>query len=98
MAPSIAVSSQVIHIVWVDLTEIYYKCSTNNGISWGADIRLTNNIAISNNPTVSVSGQVVHVVSKCRDGNYEVYYKRSTNDGIMWEADTRLTIKITDIQ
>jgi hypothetical protein len=94
--PSVSVSGQVVHVVWYDQRdgnrEIYYKRSTDGGVSWGADTRLTNNSADSYNPSVSVSGQVVHVVWwDSRDGNNEIYYKRSTDAGISWGADTRLT-------
>ncbi len=50
--------------------EIYYKRSTDAGVSWGADTRLTNNTADSEYPSVAVSGSVVHVVwHDDRDGN-----------------------------
>lgn len=94
--PSIAVSGQVVHVVWRDVrdgnNEIYYKSSTDGGSSWGADIRLTNDTASSVYPNLSISGQVVHVVwSDYRDGDYEIYYKRSTDVGMNWGPDTRLT-------
>jgi hypothetical protein len=94
--PSVAVSGSIIHLVWNDErdgnSEIYYKRSTDAGISWGADTRLTNNTADSYFPSVAVSGSFVHVVwEDYRDGNYEIYYKRSTDTGINWGADTRLT-------
>ncbi len=96
LSPSVSVSTSVVHVVWFDERdgndEIYYKRSTDGGVSWGADTRLTNNSAESYDPSVSVSGQVVHVVwHDNRDGNVEIYYKRSTDGGISWEADTRLT-------
>jgi len=95
--PSVSASGSVVHTVWADLRdggsgEIYYKCSTNGGITWGADIRLRNNPEAVNVASVAVSGSFVHVVwSDYRDGNGEIYYKRSTNGGINWGADTRLT-------
>ena len=94
--PSVSVSGQVVHVVWHDKRdanlEIYYKRSTNGGTSWGADTRLTNNSAVSQYPSVTVSDSTMHVVwEDYRDGNLEIYYKRSTNGGISWGADTRLT-------
>jgi len=96
MSPSVAVSGSAIHVVWWDQRdgnpEIYYKRSTDAGLSWGADTRLTNNTASSYLPSVAVSGSTVHVLwTDNRDGNYEIYYKRSTNEGLSWGADTRLT-------
>ncbi len=95
--PSVAVSDSFVHVVWEDYRdgngEIYYKRSTDGGVSWGLDTRLTNNAAISILPSVAVSGSFVHVVWRDnRDGNYEIYYKRSTDGGVTWPpTDTRLT-------
>ncbi|MCI0450621.1 MAG: hypothetical protein L0Y79_12715, partial [Chlorobi bacterium] len=40
----ISSNGNMVHVVWWDWrdenSEIYYKRSTNNGISWGADSRL----------------------------------------------------------
>ncbi len=94
--PCIAVSGSIVHLVWHDDRdgnyEAYYKRSTDGGLSWGADTRLTNAADISMYPNVAVSGSVVHLVwFDMRDGNYEIYYNRSTDGGINWEADTRIT-------
>jgi hypothetical protein len=95
-SPSLAVSGSVVHVVWYDNRdgnwEIYYKRSIDAGVSWGADIRLSNNIANSFRPSVAVSGSVIHVIwYDERDGNWEIYYKRSTDAGTSWGTDTRLT-------
>ena len=95
-ARCIAADGNAVHVVWTDFRdgnyEIYYKRSTNTGISWGADTRLTNNTAYSEDPSLSVSGSVVHVVwEDTRDGNSEIYYKRSTDGGSNWGPDARLT-------
>jgi len=92
----ISASGDFIHVVWWDLRngnrEIYYERSTNGGVSWGGDIRLTNNSAESSNPSIYASGSFVHVIWQDeRDGNFEIYYKRSTNNGVSWGSDTRLT-------
>ncbi len=94
--PSIALSESVVHIVWIDHRdgnyEVYYKQSTNAGINWGADIRLTNAPFEKRAASLSISGSVIHVAwYDYRDGNYEVYYKHSTDAGANWEADKRLT-------
>ena len=94
--PAVAVSGSVVHVVWYDDTpgnwEIYYKRSTNGGVTWGADTRLTNNSAISQYPTLAVSGSVVHIVwVDSRNGNYEIYYNCSKNGGVKWGKDKRLT-------
>jgi hypothetical protein len=93
--PSIMISGINIHLVWIDTrignNEIYYKSSNDNGASWGADIRLTNNSASSYDPSVSVSGSNVHVVwIDGRSGNEELYYKQSTDGGLNWGTDLRI--------
>jgi hypothetical protein len=95
-APAVSASGQVVHIAWVDdrdgNDEIYYKRSTDDGVTWGPDTRLTDSTGTSENPCVSASGQNVHIVwQDNRDGNFEIYYKQSTDGGVSWGADTRLT-------
>ena len=55
----VASNGNVVHIVWYDDRhggyhnyEIYYKRSTDGGVKWGADKRLTNNTAISRYPSM----------------------------------------------
>ncbi|RPI19117.1 MAG: T9SS C-terminal target domain-containing protein [Ignavibacteriae bacterium] len=96
MDPSLALLDSVLHVVWHTNRdgglEIYYKKSTNNGVNWGADNRLTNNSAISAYPSIVAYGSYVHVAwYDERDNNKEIYYKKSTNTGINWESDLRLT-------
>ncbi len=93
---SVAVSGANIHVVWYDNRdgndEIYYKCSLDNGVTWGSDTRLTNHGDASMYSSVAVSGDYIHVVWRdYRDGNFEIYYKRSLDNGGTWGSDTRLT-------
>ncbi|NOS84925.1 MAG: T9SS type A sorting domain-containing protein [Ignavibacteria bacterium] len=95
--PSVSVSGSSVHVVWYDgrdgNDEIYYKRSSDSGVSWGADTRLTSNTAISQRPSVAAAGSDVHVVwTDFRDGSdAEIYFKRSGDGGANWETDTRLT-------
>jgi len=94
--PSISSSNSVVALAWYDTRdandEIYFKHSTNGGLTWLADMRLTSNAASSKWPSVSVSGLVVNIVwQDNRDGNNEIYNKRSIDGGISFGADTRLT-------
>ena len=93
----VASGGSFVHVVWYDdrdgNNEIYYKRSTDDGLNWQADIRLTNDNATSELPSIAVLGSLVCVVwTDFRDGNNEIYFKRSTDGGINWEADTPLTI------
>ena len=93
----IASSGSVVHAVWFDLrndgnSEIYYKRSTDEGESWGADTRLTYQTDMSRFPAIAVSGSIVHVIwEDTRDWYTQLYYKRSIDGGINWGADTRLS-------
>ncbi|TKJ43464.1 hypothetical protein CEE36_03770 [candidate division TA06 bacterium B3_TA06] len=94
--PSIAVWEENIHVVWEDYrngsSEIYYKRSTDNGETWGDDIRFTNASGGFASPSIAVLGDTIHVVwdDYC-DGDQEIYYKRSTDNGETWGDDTRIT-------
>jgi hypothetical protein len=73
--------------------EIYYKRSTDNGITWEPDIRLTNAATESWLPSVAISDTILHVVWRDeRDGNYEIYYKRNTNANISAVEDDHSNI------
>jgi hypothetical protein len=94
--PSMAVAGNPVHVVWADPRdgnpEIYYKRSSDGGVTWSSDLRLTSDTNYSDRPSVAVAGNVVHVVwYDTRDGNLEIYYKRSTDGGASWGGDTRLT-------
>lgn len=96
--PSITTDSgNGIHVVWHDRTpgnyEIFYKRSTDGGVSWSGITRLTWNSGESGDPSaVANSGNEIHVV--WRDAstyNDEIFHKYSSNSGVSWCAITRLT-------
>ena len=94
--PCISASGAYVNSVWQDNRdgnwEIYNKRSTDGGITWSADTRLTNDADTSWYPSIFSSGLATHVVwQDHRTGNWEIFYKRSTNGGAVWSADTRLT-------
>jgi BNR repeat protein/type IX secretion system substrate protein len=89
----VAASGSFVHVFWRDFrtgsSEMYYKRSTDGGLNWDADTRLTYSPSSQTNP--AASGSNVHVVWEDYSGNPQIYYKRSTDAGITWDADTRLT-------
>ncbi|RKX68878.1 hypothetical protein DRP53_09805 [candidate division WOR-3 bacterium] len=94
--PTIAVQDSLLHLAWHDNrdgnAEIYYKRSTNWGISWSPDTRLTEDPDLSGLPTIALSGSYVHLCwMDRRDGNGEIYYKWSSDHGLTWSVDRRLT-------
>jgi hypothetical protein len=93
---AVAASHDTVHVTWRDQRdgnyEIYYKRSVDCGLSWGEDVRLTTNTALSWDPCIACAGSDVHVVwSDSRDGNLEVYYKHSSDAGASWGEDCRIT-------
>jgi hypothetical protein len=94
---AIAVSEAFVYIAWEEHRdgngEIYYKRSTDGGVTWGLDTRLTNNSANSFSPSIAASGDEVNIAwFDQRDGNLEIYDKHSANGGANWSADKRVTI------
>ena len=90
---SIAVSGNTVHIIWCDrsdeIWQIYYKRSTNGGVTWQAVQRLTNTVVSTFEPVISVSGEIVNVFWT-NEAN-DMYQKRSLNSGITWSTETKLT-------
>jgi len=96
--PMIAVAAaNTLYSFWWDDTpgngEIYFKKSTNSGISWGSLNRMTWNSGHSMIPIAVVdSNGWIHLLwTDYTSGNGEVYYKKSTNGGTAWGPTQRLT-------
>ena len=94
--PSPALAGEMIHLVWRDTrnghSEIYYKRSTDGGLSWDADRRLTFEPSESEHPKIVVNGSTLHLVWRDnRDGIHEIYYMRSTDSGDNWSEAIRIT-------
>ncbi len=96
--PCIAVNGAFVHVVWMEDVnpggyEIFYKRSTNGGMSWEPQKRITNNTAASEFPNIAISGSNVHIVwEDMRDGQKEIYYQYSPDAGVSWlGTETRLT-------
>jgi hypothetical protein len=95
--PSLAASGTRVHTVWHDHRdgneEIYYKHSTDGGVTWGSDVRLTYDTSYSDLPTVAVGGAVVHVVwYDGRSGNPEIFYKRNPTGNSGVEVSSPITL------
>jgi hypothetical protein len=83
-------SSDNIHVVFPDpsFAEIYYKRSTDGGLSWAETKRLTWNSGLSYEVSIATdSNDNIHIV--WRDDSYggtQTCYKKSTNGGDSWSA------------
>jgi hypothetical protein len=90
-----------LYVVWSDSrdgnNEIYFKKSTDRGVTWGSDMRVTSASGSSESPVIVLGGQgrIFLVWVDNRDGNKEIYFKCSENDGATWNPDTRLTYNIS---
>jgi len=76
--------------------EIYYKRSTDDGLHWSPDVRLTQPEASAMRPAVAASGQYVHVTwfdrrDSKEDWDWDIYYQRSRDGGATWETEVRMT-------
>ena len=94
--PSVSAADNDVHVVWQDdrngNTEIYYKRSTDSGLTWGPDVRLTNNGSASNTPSAAVMGKTIIVVwSDLREGSAEIFGLRSVDSGDTWSEAIRMT-------
>jgi hypothetical protein len=75
-------SSGNIHLVWSDYTpgnvEVFYRMSSDRGVTWTTPKRLTWNAGDSWSPQLIVQwGYNYHLVwSDSTPGNYEIYYRR----------------------
>lgn len=86
-----------VHVLWDDVSpgnaEIYYKNSSDNGVSWPGAQRLTYNSGYSWAGDVMVKSSAnIHVFwSDLSPTNAEIHHKRSTNVGSTWLPPQRLT-------
>jgi len=94
--PSVAVSGPDVHVAWyafpLGTRSIFYKRSTDAGLNWDQELKITGTDAEAYNPAVAASGHFISIAwHDRRFGNEEIFYKRSTNKGNTWSADIRIT-------
>ncbi len=101
--PDIAVINDTIHIVWEDegtsapgSCEIFYRNSTDGGISWNPTIQLTNYPGGSDTEAkIAVNGSIVHITwgrFVTGTGTFEAMYRRSLDGGSTWEAEKQISL------
>jgi hypothetical protein len=72
--------------------DLYYKTSSDNGVSWSSDTRLTTDPNLDKLPSIAQTGDGKIWVVWCSDrlaGNYELFYK--IYNGSSWSNDAQLT-------
>lgn len=108
--PSVAAWADVVHVAWTDERndiiectqggacheEEYYRRSTDGGLAFGPETRLTfdppGRPAESWAPSLAVWQDAIHVAFfDKRTGLFQVYYKRSLDGGATWSEDVLLS-------
>jgi len=103
LAPSITQTMDgSIWVVWssdrVDFQDdLYYKTSSDYGLNWSPDTRLTINSSFDSGPSIiqTLNGWIWVVWASDRFEDYEIFYKTSSDYGLNWSPDTRLTTNST---
>jgi hypothetical protein len=97
--PAISVSGSNIHISWVEeiwpgpIYKIYYRNSTDNGVTWNP-VQLLVDSNKCNAPDIVAKNNLVQLVwHDWRDDGVttEIYYMNSTDGGSTWGPQTRIT-------
>jgi hypothetical protein len=94
--PCITAAGSYVHLVWNEFRdgncEVYTRRSSDQGVTWGPETRLTNAPNHSYSPDVVVSDSIVDVAwEDRRTGDYDIYRIRSTDFGLTWGTEQRLT-------
>ena len=73
--------------------DIYYKSSSDLGVSWSNDTRLTIHSSRDLKPSARqlFNGTIWVVWCSDRSGGYDLYLKTSADNGVSWSDDFRLT-------
>lgn len=73
--------------------ELFYRVSSDNGVSWSPDKQLTFDLKTDSNPSIvqTLDGKIWIFWASERTGQYEIFYKFSADNGVSWSGDTQLT-------
>lgn len=100
--PSLSVSGSNVHVVWYDDRtlngQIFYKHSSDAGVSWDSDKQLESDENYSKISSVASDGTNVHVVWYSLDkisGWNNLFYTHSTDNGLSWSSPEQLTNDLT---
>jgi hypothetical protein len=92
-----------IHIIWVDMSwpgplyRLYYRNSTDSGVTWETIQLLSGPQYLINSPDIAVEGDDIHIVWDEGQQDVEprnpqhIFYKNSTDGGISWFPDLNLS-------
>jgi len=87
-----------VYVVWEDNsnggdTDIFFRASNDNGVTFGPVIDLSNNDGVSSNPRMLVSGNNVYVAwqDNSNGGDTEVFFKASNDNGVTFNPVINLS-------
>ncbi|MFZ1729090.1 MAG: exo-alpha-sialidase [Bacteroidota bacterium] len=86
--PTVAVSGQRVHIVWVDTEQewnIRYTTSSDAGNSWETECVVTTDASEAYSPFVCASGNIVHVTWE--DSSRSIKYRRNPTGNIVTKQE-----------
>ncbi len=100
--PGVAIAgvmSPVVHVVWDDdrdgNKEIYYKRSSDWGVTWSADTKLTESSGASIKPNlhgcVCCGADVRIVWIEEKNGKADIFFKYSGDNGLTWSDNIQIT-------
>ena len=98
----IIVPGNDVYILYGDDTpgneEIFYKKSTDSGVTWSAPKRLTYSSGDSREPQLAFDSSLnlFLIYNDETPGNQEIFYKKSTNAGGTWSSPKRMTYNSGD--
>lgn len=90
-------SDESIWVVWASSRsgsyDLYQKTSSDNGVSWSEETRLTESSSLDKMPSLAQmsDGTIWLVWASDRTGNYDLYHMTSFNFGASWSGASRLT-------
>ncbi len=85
-----------VHLVWRGEQdgnpEIYYKRSPDGGVSWSPPIRLSDADGKSDNPSIAVDGESVHIFWwDERTAAPQIWHRHSDDGGLTWRPEAQIT-------
>ena len=99
-SPVMAVSENTVHVAWIDYrgssVETYYRRSTDSGVTWDTETRLTNTPGLcERGPKIAADGQHVYVVFRADSArigtDMEIHFILTSDGGKTWGTPHAIT-------
>ena len=94
--PSIAAGGGCVHLAWNDnrtgIMQTYYRRSSDQGVTWGPETRLTDSPVFAYCPMLFVNGSDVNLAwADRRSGTLDIYFNQSADFGSTWGNEKQLS-------